>query len=182
MGWFGRGKSSDEDGRAVDEAVRTRTLFSRNMALRVAAPVGDGWQIMEAGSGAGGLLAAIRCLHGEPPEAMALNAYAYAVTDGDPHTVEQLSRQDWRRRWQGSTFEVIEGLDVEVVERPGTDRACQICVEGIGRHGRGPLRVVEQHVPAGSRRLVVSAAGSPSRHAALAAVVRQWLVHASLGA
>lgn len=152
------------------------------MQLRVAAPVGDGWQVMESGPAAGGLLAAIRCIHGTPPSALALNAYAYAVPDGEQRTVAQLCRQNWRGRWQGSTFSTVESVDAHAVERPGADPACEVCVAGRGGPDDGPLRVREQHVPSGARRLVVSVAGPPDLHQTFAAVIDQWLVHAALGA
>jgi hypothetical protein len=94
----------------------------------------------------------------------------------------ELCRRDWRSRWQRSTFTTIETIEAALVQRPGADPACEVRIEGLGRHGQEPLRVIEQHVPAGSRRLVVSVAGAPELHARLAAVVSQWLNHACLGA
>jgi hypothetical protein len=124
----------------------------------------------------------MRCLYGVPPRALALNAYAYAVPAGEQPSVAELCALDWKGRWQGGTFTTIESVSAQAIERPGADPACEVRVDGRGGEPEGPLRVREQHVPAGKRRLVVSVAGPPELHERLAAVVEQWLMHAALGA
>lgn len=181
VGWFSkrRGGRAQEDTKPTVKNVRY--VWSRNMQLHVAAPVGPDWQLMEAGPGAGGLLAAIRCLHGEPPDALALNAYAYQLPAEQQRTVEQLCQQDWQARWKRTAFSTIQSATAQVVERPGVEPACEVVIEGRGGSPEGPLRVQEQHVPSGRRLLVVSVAGPPDLFRALQPVVQQWLVHAALG-
>lgn len=174
MGLFGRRKAKKGDKPPV------RYVWSQNMQLHVAAPTGADWELTEAGS-ADDLLAAVRCLCGEPPEALALNAYAYRVPPDQQRTVEQLCAQDWAARWAGSAFARVDTAAAEPDERSGTERACLVVVDGRGRAEGAPLRVVERHTPAGSRLLVASAAGPPSLHQALAPTIDLWLTHAALG-
>jgi hypothetical protein len=161
---------------------KAKLVWSRNMHLRVAAPEGNGWELMEAGPHGDGLLAAVRCMHGEPPNAVALNAYAYAVPEGQRKTVEQLAQQDWRGRALASTFESVSNVDVSTPTRAGVARGCEVQLDGIGRDGQGPLRMRERWVPDGGRMLVLTAAASPELFVAYAMVIEVWLTTSSLGA
>jgi hypothetical protein len=159
-----------------------RYVWSRNMQLRVAAPLASDWRLLEAPGHTDGLLAAIKCLHGDPPQVLALNAFAYRVPDDRRTTVAELCAYDWEERWLAAAFDSITSLEVKRVDHPGVPNgACDMLIDGVGRDGR-PLRVRERHVPVAGQLLVVSAAGAPREHELHASVVDSWLVGASLAA
>jgi len=181
MGLWDRLKAGGRGAAEAPSPQRSRFVWSRNMHLRVAAPAGEGWELGEAGPSGDGLLAAFRCMRGEPPQAVALNAYAYAVPPAERRSVEELCRQDWKKRWLGSTFSSIDAVAVAAPARAGVERGCEVQIDGRGRDPSEPLRVRERHVPSGERLLVVSVAGPPElleRHAALIDV---WLTTTTLG-
>jgi hypothetical protein len=158
-------------------------VWSRNMQLRVAAPTASGWQLAEAGPAADGLLAAFRCMYGQPPDALALNAYARTLSAEHQCTVEQLCERDWLPRWRPSTFSEIASIDVRARERPGKyGRACEVLIDGRAAQSEQTLRVREWHVPQVGRLLIASAAGPPPLHERFAKEIDSWLVHAELGA
>jgi hypothetical protein len=178
MGWFGRKKTPKPD-----EAVRTAFVHSKNMHLKVAAPQGESWKVMEAGGG-GALLAAFKCLSGEPPEALALDAMLYRA-DELP-TLEQLRERDWKSHFLDKMFAEIDDLETREVEhraRSGgfVDEGFEVEVRGRLREPAMALVLVERHVPVQGRLLVISAAGAPERHEAEARLIDTWLSHATLG-
>jgi hypothetical protein len=181
MGLWDKLRSGGSSAASSDPPKRSRFVWSRNMHLRVAAPVGDGWEVMEAGPSGDGLLAAFRCMRGEPPDAVALNAYAYAVAPEHRKSVEQLCAQDWPARWLGTTFAEIDAVAVGSPTRAGVERGCEVQIDGRGRASGGPLRVRERHVPAGERLLVASAAGPPALLERFASLVDVWLTSTTLG-
>ena len=167
------------------EQVRIETAWSKNMQLRVAAPVGEGWQRMETGEQPDGLLAAIKCLHGTPPDAVALDAYVYRVPEGEGPTVEALAERDWEAHFRQKMLAEVTSVDVRVVEHPlragFKDEGCEVTVDGTLREPAQPLRVRERHVPASGKLLVVSAAAQPEMHERHAKLIDAWLTHAALG-
>ncbi|HHH27005.1 MAG TPA: hypothetical protein ENK57_01470 [Polyangiaceae bacterium] len=179
MGWFGKKKRADDGG------PRTAFVHSKNMHLKVAAPQGDGWKIMEA-RGGGRLLAALKCLHGAPPKALALDAMLYGVDPEDLPSLSQLRERDWRRHFLDKMFSEIEDLTQREVEhraRGGgfVDTGIEVEVAGTLREPAMPLVVVERHVPLTKHLLLVSAAGAPAERAGQAALIDVWLNHATLG-
>jgi hypothetical protein len=181
MGLWDKLKSGGRGTPDSRGSARSRFVWSRHMHLRVAAPVGEGWEVMEAGPSGDGLLAAFRCMRGEPPDAVALNAYAYAVPPAERRSVEELCRQDWKERWLGSSFSAVDAVAVAAPARAGVERGCEVQIDGRGRDPSLPLRVRERHVPSGEKLLVVSAAGPPELLEQYAAVVDVWLASSTLG-
>jgi hypothetical protein len=180
VGWFGRNKDKGEN-----KAPTTAFVHSKNMHLKVAAPQGEGWQLMEAGGG-GALLAAIKCLHGEPPDALAFDAMLYAPPADQMPTLEQLRERDWRQVFSDKMFAEIDSLETREVEhraRAGgfVDTGWEIEAEGTLREPAMAMRLCERHVVVGPRLLVVSAAGSPEAFERQQTLVETWLSHAALG-
>jgi len=179
VGWFGKKKKTDDGG------TRTAFVHSKNMHLKVAAPQGGGWKVMEAG-GSGTLLAAFKCLHGEPPNAVALDAMLYRVEPDELVTLDQLRDRDWRQHLLDRMFAEIEDLTTREVQhraRSGgfTDDGYEIEVEGRLREPAMPLVLVERHVPLTKHLLVISVAAAPDQRKALAPLIDTWLNHAALG-
>lgn len=179
MGWF-RKDQEPKRGHAIE------LVWSRNMQLRVAAPTGEGWQRMEAGQHADGMLAAIKCVHGAPPDAVALDAWVYAPPAGAPaEDLATLEARDWNAHFLAKMFASIDSLTVSTVDhatRAGfTDRALEVRVEGRLRTPEVTIRLVERHVPSGSKLLVVSAAASGEMHDRHGKIIDSWLAHAMLG-
>lgn len=179
MGWFGKKKGAADDG------PRTAFVHSKNLHLKVAAPQGDGWKVMERGGG-GALLAAFKCLHGEPPDALALDAMLYEVHPEDLPSLSQLEGRDWRQHFLDKMFSEIDDLTLRKVEhraRGGgfVDRGVEVEVKGVLREPAMPLVLVERHVPLTKRLLLVSIAGAPSKREAQAKLIDIWLNHATLG-
>ena len=181
MGLWDKLRSSSRQAPGTEAEARSRFVWSRNMHLRVAAPVGAGWDVMEAGPHDDGLLAAFRCMRGEPPDAVALNAYVYRLPPDRRPGVEELCRQDWKARWLGSTFAQVDAVAVAAPTRAGVERGCEVQIDGRARDSGRPLRVRERQVPAGERLLVVSAAGPPELLDRFSAVVDVWLCSTTLG-
>lgn len=186
VGWFGRKKKSPEDG-----ATRTSFVHSKNMHLKVAAPQGEDWQVMEAGGG-GSLLAAFKCLRGEPPKALALDAMLYQVPPDQRPSLEQLRERDWKQHYRSKMFAEIDDLETREVDhraRGGgfVDRGYEVEVAGKLREPAMDLILIERHVPiAGAegrdgRLLVVSAAGAPDQRRSQERLIDTWLSHAALG-
>jgi hypothetical protein len=163
-------------------AKGARLVWSRNMHLRVAAPDGDGWDLAEAGPHGDGLVAAIRCMRGEPPNALALNAYAYTVADNKRRTLDDLTKLDWQTRALGGTFASVSAVRVETPTRAGVEPGCEVQIDGTGGRDGGALRVKERWVPSGGRLLVLTAAGPPELFDAYGRVIDVWLLTSSLGA
>ena len=182
MGLWDKLRSRGSEAGGPEAEARARFVWSRNMHLRVAAPEGDGWELLEAGPHGDGLVAAIRCMRGEPPNALALNAYAYSVTAEKRRTVEDLTKLDWRARALGGTFRSVDTVRVETPTRPGIETGCEVQIDGQGARDGNPLRVKERWVPSGARLLVLTAAGSPELFDAYGRVVDVWLHTSSLGA
>ena len=159
MGWFGKKKSTD------DAAPRTAFVHSKNMHLKVAAPQGAGWKVMERGGG-GTLLAAFKCLHGEPPDALALDALLYDVHPEDMPSLTDLQQRDWQEHFLDKMFAGVDDVTTHMVEhraRGGgfVDRGLEVEVVGELRDPAMPLVVIERHVPLTKHLLVVSVAGAP---------------------
>ncbi len=178
--FWGKKKKKKEPG-AAEMAV----MWSRNMVLRVAAPSGPGWQRMEVGRQKGGLVAAIKCVHGAPPDAIALDAYVYELEGERATSAEQLRARDWRAHFEQKMFSEIDALAVRSVEQLARggfpSEGCEVQVDGRLREPPQPLRLRERHIPVGSKLLVVTAAGRAARLDAFAPVVESWLSHAALG-
>lgn len=175
-------KAKGGNGGSDGGAGKAKLVWSRNMHLRVAAPDAKGWELMEAGPHGDGLLAAIRCMRGEPPNALALNAYAYAVPETQRKTVEQLCEQDWKARALASGFAAVATANVSSPARAGVARGCEVEIDGTSHDDPTPLRLRERWVPDGGRLLVLTAAGPPEVFAAYALVIEVWLTTSSLGA
>jgi hypothetical protein len=177
MGWFGKKKAADVEG-------GVELVWSRNMALRVAAPKGVGWQRMEAAPQHDGLLAAIKCVRGAPPDALALDAFVYAAETLP--TLEQLQSRDWQAHFEQKMFASVESVSVETVDhlaRGGgfSDQAVEVRVRGTLREPSMPLMVRERHVSSGGKLLVVSVSASPAVHDREAKTVESWISHAMIG-
>jgi hypothetical protein len=158
-------------------------VWSKNMDLRVAAPSEPGWQRMEAGRQEDGMVAAIKCVHGTPPDAVALDALVYEL-DRAP-SLEELRARDWEAYFRQKLFtevDAIEVRDIEQLARAGfPSQGVEVRVDGRMRQPAQPLRLRERHVPVGNKLLVVSAAGRAARLDAIAKLVDSWLTHAALG-
>jgi hypothetical protein len=179
VGWFGKKKKSG------DESTRTAFVHSKNMHLKVAAPQGEGWKVMEAG-GSGTLLAAFKCLHGEPPKALALDAMLHGVDPADLPSLDQLRERDWEKHFLDKMFADIDELsqrDVEHRARGGgfVDTGVEVKVRGTLREPSMPLVLIERHIPLTKHLLLVSAAGAPDEIEAKRQLVDLWLSHATLG-
>jgi hypothetical protein len=179
VGFFGRKKKKDAP---PEQAVSF--VWTKNMQLRVAAPSGEGWQRAEAPPQPGGLLAAVKCMHGESPDALLLDAYVYASTEHEPPTVAELCRRDWKAQFEQQMFASVDTVLVTEVEhtvRGGFHVAgCEVLVDGRLRSPDQPCRVRERQVPTDHKLLRVVALGSPAAHDAFAKVIDSWLAHATL--
>jgi len=179
MGFWRKNKDPGDEA-----SPKVSFVWSTNMQLRVAAPVGEDWQRMEAKPSAE-LLAAIKCMRGAPPDALALDALVVVPPEGQGLTLEQLRERDWEAHYLGKMFSEVASLSVEEVEhmtRTGfADKACEIRVDGRLRHPDMQLRLRERHVPSGDKLLIASAAASPEVHQQFVKIVDSWLAHASLG-
>ncbi len=178
MGLFGKKKA----GPGSDSAVRTEMVWTRDMRLRVAAPTGGGWRLMEAGQQEGGLLTAIKCMRGSPPDALALDARLYAVPADQRGTAEQLAKRDWKALYLRMMFAEIESLTVDVADHPSGDPGCELTIFGRFREPDQPMRLREWHIPAGDKLLVLSAVGAPEQHRASGQQIEFWLMNALIGA
>ena len=170
-------------GKASDKAPRFETLRSQNMVLRVAAPVGEGWQRMEANA-QGGMLAGFKCLHGAPPDALALDAVLYEITEGMPQDVAALEKRDWREHYLGGMFGHINTLQHERLQHYDSAGfpvdAIELNVAGDMRDPAQPLQLRERYALFEGKLLVISVAGAPELHEAFALVVASWLGHCTL--
>jgi hypothetical protein len=182
VGLFG-GKKKKQAPADTEQAVSS--VWTKNMELRVAAPSASGWQRAEAVNQPGGLLAAVKCMHGEPPDALLLDAYVYASSDHTPPTVAELCQRDWQAQFEQQMFASVDTVLVAEVQhavRGGFQApACEVTVEGRLRNPDQACRVRERHVPAGQKLLRIVALGSPAQHERFAKVVDSWLAHATLG-
>jgi len=176
MGWFGKKKAAPGGG-----AVRSELTWTRDMRLRMAAPVGAGWQVMEAGQHGDGLLAAIKALRGKPPRALALDARLYAVPAGQRATAEALAQRDWKGLYLKTMFAEVQSVGAEVVAHPTGAQGCLVTLEGRCRQPDQPMRMREWHIPLGAKLLVLSAAGAPEEHEASAETIELWLMNAYVG-
>ena len=179
MGWFGKKKDTEGEG------PRTSFVHSRNMHLKIAAPQGDGWKVMERGGG-GSLLAAFKCLHGEPPDALALDAMLYDVHPEDVPSLTELEKRDWKQHFLEKMFANVDDLALRQVEhraRGGgfVDSGIEVEVAAELREPAMSLVLIERHVPLTKHLLLISAAGAPERRKAQAKLVDVWLNHATLG-
>ena len=160
-------------------------VWSRNMDLRVAAPNEPGWQRMEAGRQQDGLVAAIKCIHGAPPDAVALDAMVYELGAERVPTLDSLRGRDWDAYFRERLFSAVDAIDMRDIEqlaRAGFVSArLEVQADGRMRQPAQPLRVKERHIPVGDKLLVVSAAGRAARLDAFAKIVDSWLSHAALG-
>ncbi len=177
MGLFGKKKT----GPGGDSAVETKMVWSRDMRLRVAAPTGGGWRLMEAGQHGDGLLAGMKCMRGTPPQALALDARVYAVPEGRRSTPEQLAQRDWKVLYLKTMFAEIESLSAEVADHPSGSPGCELAIVGRCREPDQPMRLREWHIPVGDKLLVLTAAGAPEQHQASGKDVDFWLMNALLG-
>ena len=131
-------------------APRFETLRSGTMLLRVAAPCGEDWQRMEA-TARGGMLAGFKCIHGTPPDALALDAMLYSIAPGMPASLEELKARDWRDHFKQKMFATLNEVEQQEVKHyaasgfPAT--ALQLTVTGSLRAPPQPLQVVERYVP-----------------------------------
>jgi hypothetical protein len=178
MGLFGKKKP----GAGSDPSLRTEMVWSRDMRLRVAAPSGGGWRLMEAGQQGGGLLAGMKCMRGSPPDALALDARLYAVVEGQGGTAEQLAQRDWKALYLRTMFAEIDSISAQVADHPSGDPGCELNIVGRCREPDQPMRLREWHVPTGDKLLVLSAAGAPEQHQVSGQQVEFWLSNALLGA
>jgi hypothetical protein len=173
MGWFSR---KDDN----DASPRIGFVWSTNMLLRVAAPADAGWQRIEAHPKPP-LLAAIKCVRGAPPDAIALDAYVY--DDAPPFA--DLAARDWRAHYLAEMFASIASLDVDPIEhatRSGfSDKALAIRVDGRLRAPDMAIRLMSRHVVSDGKLLVASAVASAVQHDAHDKLIHSWLSHASLG-
>lgn len=168
----------------ADEKAKVAYVWSQNALLRVAAPTVPGWQRMEAPARPP-MLAAIKCIRGEPPEALSLDALLYQPPAAELPTLDQLLERDWTAHFLAKMFASIDRCDAVEIKHQSpsgfSDAGCELTVEGRLREPDMPILLRERHVLAGSRLLVVSAAGSASLHAAHDKLVLAWIEHASLG-
>jgi hypothetical protein len=173
-------KKKKQDG----DEERVNYVWSQNALLRVAAPSGAGWQRMEAQPQAP-MLAAIKCVHGEPPQALALDALLYQPSAEQLPSHEALCERDWRAHFEAKMFASVDSCDVRDIKHANpngfNDPGCEVTV--AGRLHTPDMAVVlrERHVVSGQRLLVASAAGPADEHANRRKVIDAWLEHASVG-
>ncbi len=167
----------------AETAPRFETLRSHNMMLRVPAPIGEGWQRMEAAT-KGGMLAGFKCLYGTPPNALALDAMLYLVTPDMPSRIEALEARDWRTHYSGGMFSQLSGVAQTRVEHYGPAgfavQAIELTVDGQMAQSDQALRKVERYALFDDKLLVVSAVAAPEQMSRFALVITSWMGHTTL--
>jgi hypothetical protein len=167
--------------------VRQTLVWSTNMVLRVAAPAAEGWQRLEAAPRGDQLFAAIKCVLGSPPMALALDALVHAL--GPDTQLEALRARDWRAHHLAGLFAQLDTVATRGVSHTARigladDPGIEVTVSGRLRAPDQPAALRERLVPVPSagKLLVVSALGAPPLLAEHAALVDSWLAQAALGA
>lgn len=172
VGWF----SKKAKAKAETELWR-----SKLMHLRVAAPLGKGWQRMEGGGGA--TLAAMKCVRGEPPEALSLEALLLGAEGHDPPTVDELATRDWSAELEAAVDDLqdVRAWRAEHQARPGqAEAAVDVAARGRLREPAMAVRLRERHVPVGDKLLVIKVMGAPALFDEHQSIIDTWIAHAML--
>jgi len=172
MGLFGRKKTPQDES-------RIGFIWSSNMQLRVAAPAGDGWQRIEA-TPKPPVAAAIKCVRGTPPDALALDAVVYLQSV----SFAELTARDWRAFFEQTTFATVSTVELSEIKhatRSGfVDAAVDIVVEGKLGNPAMAARLRSRYVPSAEQLLVVTAMSSATVGEGDAKLIDSWICHASL--
>jgi hypothetical protein len=166
---------------APSSSAGSRFVCSRNLQLKVAAPVGAGWELAEA-EPSGPLRAGFRASRDEG--ALVLHAKLFALEGEQQRSAEDLQREDWRGQWLATTFSAIETISVLLVDHMidgFREAACEVRVTGVPRAGASPLIVRERQLPRAAQLLVLTAAAPAQLFERHEGAIEAWLANSTCG-